>query len=284
MNQVTDPRGDPLFRMLKAIYPQYRDDTILDMLGDRRDRERFQAGADAYVGAHEPATSAVPGDAVEAARSELYIWLRRNRFHVSNFDIPHAAVETALAAADRARGGSYVEWRRPEDIVRKPGRWIMVTPLPCDDRVTSVRSHWTADPWPRGVIAWAEMPTPPNWTPTSDDPLTGDLGSTAEAGRKAPEWTAEKEVAVHGALISLLRDACHSGLGHQRVAILEMCGNRLDAAFAPAPEPAWPPGDCARQEDCKINHVCVETLRGGVAERCPHARRAETEGSGNGQH
>jgi hypothetical protein len=62
---------------------------------------------EAAMRGREPATSAVPGDAVEAARSELYIWLRRNRFHVSNFDIPHAAVETALAAADRARGRNY---------------------------------------------------------------------------------------------------------------------------------------------------------------------------------
>jgi hypothetical protein len=179
---MSEPEKTAAFEKSKAEHPDAQS------LG-------FGLGFEAGWHAHGAATANVAGNAVEAAVAftrTMFHKVRRSsapwagivateliRYGLADWpqeDNPDGSlVLTALGnnalAADRARGQSYVEWRKLEDIVRKPGRWIMVTPLPCDDRVTSVRSHWTADPWPRGVIAWAEMPTPPNWTPTSDDPL-----------------------------------------------------------------------------------------------------------------
>ena len=251
--------------------------------------------------AREPAASAVSGDAVEAALdawprgdgghqfhwvrspggTEVPAWWVNGGWRLVGWD--HVRSTEALAkcnwsyvgpcmrdAADRARGRSETD-KRAMGLLRN-----------CVDYWPSAQND---DLQHRTFIEARDFVSG-----QPEDPSAGDQGSTADAGRfsgkvaldvmlgtkmdagrKAPEWTAPWQKLVTAMAISwLLEVEGDEGESDRRRAI-------INAAFAPAPEPAWPPGDCSYPDTCRRNgpqHGCQ-----AFPERdCPHAGRAETEG------
>jgi hypothetical protein len=245
---------------------------------------------------------------------------------------------SAPAAADRARGGSYVEWRRTEGWSSKwDDKEVMClcrqeTNPPYEWLYFGIRHEISTHP--DYVVAWAPKPISPLWvremTTSASDPLTGDLGSTADAGRisahsaldvllgnvgdagkKTPEWTAEQRESVEALDSPEGRDAIRDALSQMETTsaarndllkvvgaivagmamksshILElrwpngerqlksgattatMLDDFLRAAFTPAPEPAWPPGDCKYPVLCSNEH---RAKSGWIAPHSLHER------------
>lgn len=83
----------------------------------------------------------------------------------------------AIAAADRARGRSYVEWRgeemyapRPNDNGRRVATWSS----------SGVLGEWEAHrDLPSNIIAWSEMPALPSWVAQSPERRPDPRSETA---------------------------------------------------------------------------------------------------------
>ncbi len=111
-------------------------------------------------------------DAVEAMRLALDYWFTKEwRMTVH----PDGCPEALLMTADRARGRSYVEWRRPEEFTSTPVGEVIVLL-----RRGEIRGWIRASQFDDRVIAWAEMPVPPAWAQSPEPCQT--CGGTGEVG------------------------------------------------------------------------------------------------------
>lgn len=133
-----------------------------DAIGHERSLTRTQL-VDRLLDATAPVL--VGGDAVEAALKAWTrgrVWMGPPGVDLSRNAIYREDMSRAIAAADAARGRSYVEWRRSEEYEQMPNDplsgYVLIC---CGDRT----AHWQRDrPLPAVTDRWAEMPTPPPWT------------------------------------------------------------------------------------------------------------------------
>lgn len=136
-------------------------------------------------------------NAVEAALDAYY--KNSNRPQSS---IWSAAMSRAIAAADAARGRSYVVWRKPGEYSQADGSDILARYVVKDavnHEFTLAISRTVA--LPPEVVAWAEMPESPvqPWSPVTATGHTDlmvapeALSPNASPKPSTPAWTPEKE-------------------------------------------------------------------------------------------
>lgn len=134
----------------------------------------------------DPRLRPVAGDAVEAA---LATWFGMDGWRTTfgNEAIHLQRMSDTIAAADRARNWTFVEWRKPEEFqsvaITKSKRNIIWS-----FKDGEFIRLWGHEDGPPSATAWTEIPAPPPWTTQSPERRSDEA-----APRDAPSDTTTPE-------------------------------------------------------------------------------------------